>query len=201
MIAVPRSADGHYVWKSCSRLNVAHLQRIEPIQNPRDPHSELRSRFHQVDVFVTRRLPNGLKNGAADLVAVHDRIDAPAMKEHVKLALHDHFGHDVLERLRVDSRIHAGLAVDDSPVQFLQSPHHLLADALAQLPLAAHNMPDNDQHQPAGPESAKMAVAFDEGDLCAPLVWPPGRPRPPPARLPRPGHRSGAAASTPAPVR
>jgi hypothetical protein len=58
-----------------------------------------------------------------------------------------------------------GPATGDAAVEFFEPPHHFLTDALAHLFFAADDVADNQQHQPAGPEPAEMAVPLDQRDL------------------------------------
>ncbi len=268
VVAVPGAADGDAVGERLPVEHALHGQRLQPGEDARDAHAELRGGFHQVDVVVARRaadlahvLPDlaavvhfqlgelghvdavgvgpvhihpadaldrrqvaqvprppgrlgllvvdlveipdagdepdvvqpalvlgagrredvavagcvdhlvgqhglaprlALEDDPLEGVAVHHGVDRPTVQEQIDVVLDEHLEHDVLEGLGVDGRIHARPAVDDPPVELLQALHHLLADPLANLLLAGDDVPDHQQHQPAGPQAAEMPVPLHE---------------------------------------
>ena len=79
--------------------------------------------------------------------------------------LFDHFEHDIFNRFGIDGRIDAGAAIDDRAVELVQAPQQFFANSLADLFAAPDDMAGDQEHQPAGPQAAEMAVAFDEGHI------------------------------------
>ena len=84
------------------------------------------------------------------------------MQEDVYAGLLDHFDHQILHRFGIDGRIDARPAVDDRAVELVEPPHHLFADALADLLAALDDVPGDDEHESAGPQAAEVAVTLDE---------------------------------------
>ena len=112
-----------------------------------------------------------LEHSAADRVAVQNGIHAPAVQERLDLGLGHHLDHHILQGFGVDRGIHARPPIDDPAIQLVQPLQHLLADALADLFAAGHDVPDDNQHQAAGPQTAQMPVTFHQrhvrpGPLC-----------------------------------
>ena len=103
-----------------------------------------------------------LEDGPAHGAAVEDGVHTPAVEEDVDPGLGDHLDHEVLQGLGVDGGVDAPAAVADAPVELLQAPHHLLADALAHLPAPLDDVADDQQDQAPGPQAAEVAVALDQ---------------------------------------
>jgi len=119
------------------------------------------------------RLPAGLalEDRPGHVVALRDGVHAPAVQEHLDLGFFDHFDHQVLDGLGVHGGVDPRAAVDDRAVHLVEAAHHLLADALADLLAGLEDVPDDHEHEAAGPEAAEVAVALDEGHVRA---GPPG---------------------------
>ena len=58
MVGVPGAADGHHVRKTRTGVDVAHFKRVKTVKNSRDPHTQLRGGFHQIDLFVAGSVAN-----------------------------------------------------------------------------------------------------------------------------------------------
>ena len=108
-----------------------------------------------------------LEHRPAHGVAVEDRLHPETVQENVDLRLLDHLHHQVLHRLGIDGGIRSRSPVDDRPGHLVEPLHHLLADPLADLFAALHDVTEDQQHQPARPQPAHVAVALDQGHLGA----------------------------------
>ena len=125
------------------------------------------------DCFGQDGLPPrlALEHGTVHGRPIDDGVDAPAMQQDLDPRLFNHLHHEVLHRLRVHGGRDARPAIDNRTFQAIQAAHHLFANSLADLLTPFHDMADHQQHQAAGPQSAKVPIPLDD---CHLRTSPPG---------------------------